>query len=86
MNIIDECMESLGENVHVLSNDNKEQVLGLFESTFPFTEWGRIEWGKVSNHAEVDTHDEVLSFLYKNMKTYSNVIYIIWDEGTLPII
>ncbi len=42
MNIIDECMESLGENVHVLSNDNKEQVLGLFESTFHLQSGGEL--------------------------------------------
>lgn len=47
---------------------------------------GRIEWEKVSNHAEVNTIDEIISFLDQNVNEYSNVVYVIWDEGSLPII
>ncbi|WP_026678705.1 hypothetical protein [Fictibacillus gelatini] len=86
MSLFDECIEVLGENVHVFSDRQKEQVLNDFESSFPFTEWGRIDWVKVCNHAKVHTVDEIISFLHKNMKAYSNVVYVIWDEGTLPII
>ena len=86
MSLFDECIEVLGENVHVFSDSQREQVLSDFESTFPFTGWGRIEWEKVSNNAKVHTVDEIISFLHQNMKEYSNVVYVIWDEGTLPII
>lgn len=47
---------------------------------------GRIEWEKVSNHAEVNTIDEIISFLDQNVNEYSNVVYVIWDEGILPVI
>ncbi|WP_237071922.1 hypothetical protein [Priestia flexa] len=40
----------------------------------------------MSNHAEVNTVDEIISFLDQNANEYSNVVYVIWDEGTLPII
>lgn len=86
MSLFDECIEALGDDVLFFSDHNREQVLSDFESSFPFTEWGRIEWRKVSNHAEVNTVDEIISFLHKTKKEYSNNVYIIWDEGTLPIL
>lgn len=86
MSLFDECIEALSEDVHVLSDNNREQVLSNFESSFLFSKWGRIDWDKLSNHAEVNTIDEIISFLYKNMNEYSNVVYVIWDEGMLPII
>ncbi|WP_152658617.1 hypothetical protein [Oceanobacillus sp. CFH 90083] len=85
MSLFDECIEALGEDVHVFSDNNREQILSNFESSFPF-KWRRIEWEKVSNHAEVNTVDEIISFLDQKVDEYSNVVYVIWDEGTLPII
>lgn len=85
MSLFDECIEALGEDVHVFSDNNREQILSDFESSFPF-KWGLIEWEKVSNHAEVNTVDEIISFLDQNVDEYSNFIYVIWDEGTLPIV
>ncbi|PLR79591.1 hypothetical protein CVD25_22430 [Bacillus canaveralius] len=86
MSLLDECIEALGENVHILSETDREKVIRDFESSFPFTEWGRIEWENVTYHADVSTVDEIISFLNQNIDEYSNVIYVIWDEGTLPII
>lgn len=85
MSLFDECIEALGEDVHVFSDNNREQILSDFESTFTF-KWGRIEWEKVSNHAKVNTVDEIISFLDQDMDEYSSIVYVIWDEGTLPII
>ncbi|ENH97022.1 hypothetical protein J416_07497 [Gracilibacillus halophilus YIM-C55.5] len=86
MSLINECIEALGEDVHVFSDNNREEILRKFESYFPFSEWGRIEWENVSNHAEVNTVDEIISFLHQNTEEYSDIVYIIWDEGSLPII
>lgn len=85
MSLLDECIEALGEGVQVLFDSDKEQILNSFESSYPF-EWGRIEWEKISNHTEVNTVDEIISFLNQNVEEYDNVVYVIWDEGTLPII
>lgn len=86
MSLLEECIEALGEDVQVFSDNNRKLVLSKLESSFPITEWGRIEWEKVSNHADVNTVDEIIYFLHQNMNEYSNVVFIIWDEGTLPII
>ncbi|WP_270577358.1 hypothetical protein [Caldibacillus thermoamylovorans] len=60
MSLFDECIEVLVENVHVFSDSQREQVLSDFENSFPFTEWGRIDWEKVSSHAKVHTVDEII--------------------------
>ncbi|MFB6469028.1 hypothetical protein ACE38V_19940 [Cytobacillus sp. Hz8] len=71
MSLFDECIEALGEDVHVYSGNNREQVLSNLESLFPFVEWGRIEREKVSNHTEVNTVDEIISF-----KTWVNIVML----------
>lgn len=86
MNLLDECIEALGDNVQILSDSKREQILSDFESSFPFTKWGRIDWEKVAYQVEVNTIDEIVFFLNQNIDEYNNVIYVIWDEGTLPII
>jgi hypothetical protein len=30
--------------------------------------------------------DDIISFLNQKTNKYSNAVYVIWDEGTLPII
>lgn len=85
MSLLDECIEALGKDIHVFYGNNREGILSNFESAFPF-KWGRIEWGKLENYARVNTVDEIYSFLDEKIDEYSNVVYIIWDEGTLPII
>ncbi|MCM2989386.1 hypothetical protein M3580_09090 [Bacillus safensis] len=86
MSLLDECIEALGEGVHVLYDHNREQILSEFESSFPFADWGKIEWKKISSYEQVDTFDEIKSFLNQKMDKYSEIVYVIWDEGTLPII
>ncbi|WP_232223986.1 hypothetical protein [Anoxybacteroides tepidamans] len=34
----------------------------------------------------MNTVAEIISFLNQNLEEYSKVIYVIWDEGTLPIV
>ncbi len=36
MSLFNECIEALGENVQILSDDQKEQILRDFENSFPF--------------------------------------------------
>lgn len=86
MSLLDECIEALGENIHVLSDNRRKKVIRDFECSFPITEWGRIKWEKEMKYADVNTVDEIMSFLNQNMGDYCKVVYIIWDEGTLPVI
>ncbi|MEZ7512146.1 CDI toxin immunity protein [Bacillus pumilus] len=86
MSLLDECIEALGEGARVLYDNDRAQILSNLENHFPFYCYGQIEWEKVSAYAEVDTFNEIRSFLYQKMDEYSDIVYVIWDEGTLPII
>ncbi|KUR59253.1 hypothetical protein HF695_09780 [Bacillus safensis] len=86
MILLDECIEALGEGARVLYDNDRVQILSNLDKSFPFSDYSQIEWEKVSAYAEVDTIDEIRSFLDQKLNEYSDIIYIIWDEGTLPII
>ncbi|MBR0589395.1 hypothetical protein [Bacillus pumilus] len=79
-------MSLLDEGARVLYDNDRAQILSNLENHFPFYCYGQIEWEKVSAYAEVDTFNEIRSFLYQKMDEYSDIVYVIWDEGTLPII
>lgn len=86
MGLFEECIEVLGKDSHVFSDKDSRKIRNEFESFFPLTKWGRIDWGQVPEQADVNIVDDIISFLNQNMNEYSKVVYVIWDEGTLPII
>lgn len=86
MILLDECIEALGEGARVLYDNDRVQILSNLDKSFPFSDYSQIEWEKVSAYAEVDTIDEIRSFLDQKLNEYSDIVYVIWDEGTLPII
>jgi hypothetical protein len=86
MTLLDECIEALGEDAEILMNSEKEKVLDALESSFPFAEWGRIDWDKVSKRENVNTVDDIIAYLENCYQNFDPVVYIIWDEGALPII
>ncbi|WP_153301188.1 hypothetical protein [Priestia flexa] len=43
MSLFDECIEALGEDVHVFSDNNREQILSNFESSGMST----LNWTKI---------------------------------------
>lgn len=86
MGLFEECIEVLGKDSLVFSDKDSRQIRNEFESFFPLTKWGRINWDQVPEQADVNIVDDIISFLNQNMNKYSKVVYVIWDEGTLPII
>ncbi|MEY8351495.1 hypothetical protein AALF16_25180 [Bacillus cereus] len=84
--LLEECIEALGQNIRILSKEEREMVLTNFETTFPITQRGRIEWSKIAQCIEINTIDEITSYLNSCYNEYNKKVYLIWDEGTLPII
>lgn len=86
MSLYEECIEALGAHVYRLSNREAACVIKGFESSFRFTNWGRIKWENVTNKDEIYTVDDIYSFLNEKFDEYSGIVYVIWDEATLPVI
>jgi 2-hydroxy-3-keto-5-methylthiopentenyl-1-phosphate phosphatase len=51
------------------------------EHMFPISNWGRIDWEKVNKKIDLDGSSNIIEYL--NMDGF---VYIIWSEGTLPVI
>lgn len=86
MNLLDECLEALGEDVILLYLDEKRAVINEFEKRFPLTRWGRIDWPEITHYVEVKTQGDIEQFLTGNIGEYSKEIHIIWDENSLPVL
>ncbi|MDZ5610658.1 hypothetical protein U2I54_27595 [Bacillus pseudomycoides] len=84
--LLEECIEALGEDIHILTGEQGEKVLNQFESTFPITLWGRIDWSNINKYGDIYDTSEIELYLHNCLDQYSNKVYIIWDEATLPII
>ncbi|OJE47377.1 hypothetical protein BAQ49_28720 [Bacillus proteolyticus] len=56
--LLEECIETLGQNIRILSKEEREMVLINFETNFYITQGGRIEWSKITQCIEINTIDE----------------------------
>ncbi|AFI29146.1 hypothetical protein MY9_2613 [Bacillus sp. JS] len=43
MDLFDECLEALGKNKEILSEELTANYYELLSNSFPFTSWGRIK-------------------------------------------
>ncbi|MCW9134405.1 hypothetical protein OF830_26875 [Bacillus paramycoides] len=84
--LLDECIEALGENIVVFEGEEREKFLNSFENSFPITTWARIDWDKIQNYLDIYHIDEIEPYLYNRYSLHSNIVYIIWNEASLPII
>ncbi|MEI3896218.1 MULTISPECIES: CDI toxin immunity protein [unclassified Bacillus (in: firmicutes)] len=84
--LLDECIEALGENIVVFEGKEKEKILDSFENSFPITSWARIDWDKFCDFQNIVYLDDIEAYLNKQYSLDSYIIYIIWDEASLPII
>jgi 2-hydroxy-3-keto-5-methylthiopentenyl-1-phosphate phosphatase len=81
MTILEECLEVLGNDAIVLSEKETQNISDEMEQMFPVSNWGRIDWEKVKRKIDLDSSSNIIEYL--NMDGF---VYIIWSEGTLPVI
>ena len=79
MTLFDECKEALSENFHLLSEDEKEQVLKEFY-TYPF-EYGSID--KDSKKIKILDLDRLIELIEK--KIINQNVYVLADINDVPV-
>lgn len=88
VSLLDECIVALGENSSILNNNEGNKIFDSFQEEWPITSWGRIDWEKIENKIVIDSivniKRDLESFL--SLKSLEHSIYILWDEGTLPVL
>ncbi len=88
MSLLNECILALGESNVILDEDTGNNVFDLFQKDWPFTSWGRINWEEVERKISIDSVGNVENKLSTLVSPVGREtpIYILWDEGSLPVI
>ncbi|EJQ03419.1 hypothetical protein IE3_05454 [Bacillus cereus BAG3X2-1] len=84
--LLEECIEALGENIEISDNNQGKMIVKSFGNTFPITSWGRVDWSNLQNYGDLYNEDEIKLYLQNCFGTYSQTVYIIWDNARVPII
>lgn len=86
MNLFEECLEALGKNAKISEENIVDKVLDNFDTHFPLTAWGRIDWKDVENKYSVSSLEEIIPTLKAKLKDPSKPIFIIGSDPTVPIL
>ena len=87
MTLYEECLEALGSNIIIFEANERKEILSRFESVLPITSWARIDWDNMSEYSRVSSVEEIILLLKTHFQEDEiKDVYIIWDEGTCPII
>ncbi|PFI39026.1 hypothetical protein COI73_30920 [Bacillus cereus] len=84
--LLEECIDALGVNIEILEGTEGRKIIRSFENKFPITFWGRIDWDNIQNYGNLYNEDEIKVYLQNCFGTDSHLVYLIWDEATLPVI
>lgn len=83
-----ECIESLADNVEILSKHETDKIFGLFKKTIPIYQGGsRIDWDQVPEKIVIQSRDQTISLLEQLLREpVDTSIYVLWNDASLPII
>ncbi|PGM71264.1 hypothetical protein CN957_31040 [Bacillus cereus] len=84
--LLEECIEALGEEIEILETNQGKMIVKSFGNAFPITSWGRVYWSNIQNYGDLYNEDEIKVYLQNCFGTYSQTVYIIWDNARVPII
>jgi len=81
-----ECLEAL--NVPLLSDQEDKEIFELFETMYPLTDWGKVDWDKIDKKIEVGYYPKkVISALEKLfLQPFDKSVYLLWDDAEIPVI
>ncbi|MCM2979144.1 hypothetical protein M3592_27495 [Priestia aryabhattai] len=80
-----ECINALGNNTIIFSQDKSKQITNEFESVIPFDNNGNIEWENLKNVYAVKDVEE-LNLLKGKLNILNERLYVIWDDYEVPVI
>jgi hypothetical protein len=87
MSLLDECIQSLGKNIKVLSTVETGQIFSMFEDKFAISPWGRIKWEEVDFKIHLESASQIIQSLNQYFSPEQiERVYILWDESSLPVV
>ncbi|WIG34119.1 hypothetical protein [Bacillus toyonensis] len=84
--LLEECIEALDAEIEILETNQGKIIVKSFGNVFPITSWGRVDWSNIQNYGDLYNEDEIRLYLQNCFGTYSQTVYIIWDNARVPII
>ena len=85
LDLFDECLEALGEQKEILSEELTVKYFNSLSKQFPITSWARIDWEKVKNKKRIEYSDELFKWLKDNGIADTSVI-ILWNPSDDPAV
>ncbi|MEH7178262.1 CDI toxin immunity protein [Neobacillus vireti] len=75
-----ECIEALGNEVTIFSNEKSNELYDSFQNQVPFTPFTRVDWSKINHHHLISDLSEVASLLNQEF------VEVYWSYGNYPVI
>ncbi|MFD3449871.1 hypothetical protein ACFDTO_35430 [Microbacteriaceae bacterium 4G12] len=84
--LFNECIESLGENTLIFSQEKSNEIAKDLMEMFPYTFSGKIDWNRIKKHLVVRNIDELLFQIKTRIQDFNEQVFVVWDNYEIPVI
>ena len=84
--LFDECLETLGNETLIFSQEKSQQIASTLIDLFPITASGRVDWEQVDNQLIASNKEQLISLIRANQLDFDEQIFIIWDNYEIPVV
>lgn len=84
--LFNECLESLGNETLIFSQEKSQQIAIILMNLFPITVSGRIDWEQIDNQFIASNKEQLISLIRANQLDFDEQIFIIWDNYEIPVV
>ncbi|MEJ9131870.1 hypothetical protein P4408_20815 [Bacillus thuringiensis] len=84
--LFNECLESLGNETLISSQEKSQQIATTLMNFFPITVSGRIDWEQIENQLIASNKEQLISLIRAHQLDFDGQIFIIWDNYEIPVV
>lgn len=84
--MFNECLESLGDETLIFSQEKSQQIATTLMNLFPITISGRIDWEQIDNKLIASNKEQLISLIRAKQLDFNEQIFILWDNYEIPVV
>ncbi|MGH1048594.1 hypothetical protein [Bacillus mycoides] len=84
--LFNECLESLGDETLIFSQEKSQQIASNLINLFPITVSGKIDWEQIDNQLMTSNKEQLISLIRANQLDFDEQIFILWDNYEIPVV
>ncbi|MGG0763217.1 hypothetical protein [Bacillus paramycoides] len=84
--LFNECLESLGDETLIFSQEKSQQIATSLINLFPITVSGKIDWEQIDNQLIASNKEQLISLIRANQLDFDEQIFILWDNYEIPVV